>query len=182
MNHAGTKIIETERLILRKFGINDADFMYNNWANDDEVTRYITWPAHKDVEVSKAFVSETVKGYESDSKYEWAIELKEKKETIGDISAPRVYDNVETVEIGYVLGKEYWNKGIVTEALNAVIKFFFEEVGVNRIEARHDICNPASGEVMKKCGMQFEGILRQSGKNNTGICDLAIYSILKNDM
>lgn len=76
----------------------------------------------------------------------------------------------------------FWNKGIITESLNAVIKFFFEEVGINRIEAKHDINNPASGEVMKKCGMQFEGILRQAGKNNTGLCDLAVYSILKDDI
>ncbi len=182
MNHTGTKVIETERLILRKFEINDTDFMYNNWANDDEVTKYITWPSHKDIEVSRCFISEIVKGYDSGSKYEWAIELKENGEVIGDISAPRVFDNIETVEIGYVLGRKYWNRGVVTEALNSVIKFFFDEVGVNRIEAKHDTCNPASGEVMKKCGMKFEGILRQAGKNNTGICDLAVYSILKSDL
>lgn len=182
MNNLGTKTIETERLILRKFEADDAECMYYNWANDDDVTRYITWPAHSSMEVSKNFISNVVKDYESDSKYEWCIELKENGEAIGDISAPRLFENVETVEIGYVLGKKYWNKGIVTEALGAVIKFFFEEVEVNRIEAKHDTNNPASGEVMKKCGMQFEGILRKAGKNNTGICDLALYSILKDDI
>lgn len=181
MNHVGTKTIETERLLLRKFEMKDASSMYNNWANDDEVTKYITWSSHKNIEESKSFISEIINKY-TENKYQWAIELKENKEVIGDISAPRIFENIETVEMGYVLGRKYWNKGIVTEALKALIQFFFKEVGVNRIEAKHDINNPASGEVMKKCGMQFEGILRQAGKNNTGICDLAVYSILKDDI
>lgn len=181
MNHLGTKTIETERLILRKFNMSDAEYMYYNWANDDDVTKYITWPTHGNIEVSKDVVSRIMKEYESEIKYEWCIELKENGKVIGDISAPRVFDNIETVEIGYVLGKNYWNKGIVTEALNAVIKYFFEEIGANRIEAKHDIQNPASGEVMKKCNMQFEGVLRHEGKNNTGICNLAVYAILKNN-
>jgi len=181
MNHVGTKTIETERLILRKFEMKDAGFMFNNWAKDDEVTKYITWSSHKNIEDSKSFIIDITNKY-AENKYQWAIELKENKEVIGDISAPRIYDNIETVEMGYVLGKKYWNKGIVTEALKALIQFFFKEVGVNRIEAKHDTNNPASGEVMKKCGMQFEGILRQAGKNNTGLCDLAVYSILKDEI
>lgn len=182
MNHKGTKTIETERLILRKFDYEDAEYMYYNWASDDEVTKFITWPTHNSIEISKTVISRVVKDYESNNKYEWAIELKENNEVVGDISAPRVFDNTETVEIGYVLGRRFWNKGIVTEALSAIVKFFFEEVEVNRIEAKHDINNPSSGVVMKKCGMQFEGILRQAGKNNTGLCDLAVYSLLKDDI
>ena len=84
-------------------------------------------------------------------------------------------------EIGYCIGQKFWNKGITTEAMKAIIRFFFEEVGVNRIEARHDTKNPASGRVMIKSGLKFEGILRQAGKNNTGINDLAVYAILKED-
>lgn len=178
MNNIGTKTIETKRLVLRKFKMEDAEYMYNNWANDDDVTKYITWPTHSSIEVSKNVISRIVKDYEADNKYEWCIELKENGEAIGDISAPRIFENIETVEVGYVLGKKYWNKGIITEALNAVIKFFLEEVGVNRIEAKHDINNPASGEVMKKCGMLYEETLKLAGKNNTDFCELAVYSIL----
>jgi [ribosomal protein S5]-alanine N-acetyltransferase len=82
------------------------------------------------------------------------------------------------VEIGYCIGKQWWNKGITSEALNVIIKYFFEEIRVNRIEAWHDIKNPNSGKVMAKCGMKCEGHLRQSRKNNTGISDHAIYGII----
>ena len=69
----------------------------------------------------------------------------------------------------------------MTEALEAVIQFLFAEVGMNRIEANHDILNPHSGCVMRKCGMKYEGTSRSAGRNNQGICDVAKYAILKTD-
>ena len=69
----------------------------------------------------------------------------------------------------------------MTEAFREVIRFLFGEVGVNRIEARHDVNNPHSGDVMKKCGLKFEGTRRQGGKNNQGIVDLSVYAILRED-
>ncbi|NYB75359.1 MULTISPECIES: GNAT family N-acetyltransferase [Sedimentibacter] len=181
MKHLGTKTIETERLILRKFELTDIEDMYNNFANDDDVTRYITWPAHKSIEETKKVVQGYVNDSERDNYYHWCIVLKETNEVIGSIGAPRMFDDLKLFEVGYVIGKRFWNKGIMTEAMKPLLKFFFEEVGVNRIEARHDTKNPGSGKVMVKSGMQIEGILRQAGKNNTGICDSAIYSILKED-
>lgn len=77
--------------------------------------------------------------------------------------------------------KKYWNKGLVSEAFDAIITFFFNEVGANRIESRHDTNNPASGKVMQKCGLKLEGIKRQADRNNSGICDMEIYGILKED-
>ncbi len=179
MNHLGTKLIETERLILRKFKLTDAEGMYNNWASDDDVTRYITWATHKNIEETKEVVSKYVTESEKNNYYHWCIELKETGEQVGSIGAFRLFDDLQLFEVGYCIGKKFWNMGITTEAMHALIKFFFEEVGVNRIEARHDTKNPASGVVMKKSGMQLEGILRQAGKNNTGICDSAVYAILK---
>lgn len=113
--------------------------------------------------------------------YQWCIELKSTKEAIGSISAVHILENIEAVEIGYCIGKECWNQGLVTEAFNAVINFFFHEVGVNQIEARHDTKNPASGNVMVKCGLKLEGIRRQVDTDNTGICDTAGYAILRRD-
>ena len=179
MKHLGTKKLETERLILRQFTINDAEFMFKNWANDDNVTKYLTWPTHKDINVSK-YVLENVLilNYKNNDSYQWAIVLKEINEPIGTISVVDKNDEIQMVEIGYCIGKQWWNKGITTEALNAIIKYFFEEIEVNRIEAWHDIKNPNSGKVMAKCGMKCEGHLRQSRKNNTGLSDSAIYGIL----
>ncbi|HNZ83607.1 MAG: GNAT family N-acetyltransferase [Sedimentibacter sp.] len=181
MNHLGTKEIETDRLLLRKFKLSDAEEMYKNWANDDNVTRYITWPTHKDIEETRRVVEGYVNDSARDNYYHWCIVLKETNEAVGSIGAFRLYDDLKLFEIGYCIGKKFWNKGITTEAMKALIKFFFEEVGVNRIEARHDVKNPASGRVMIKSGLKFEGILRQAGKTNNGINDMAVYAILKEE-
>lgn len=181
MNHLGTKYLETERLVLRKFKLSDAKDMFNNWANDDDVTKYITWATHKNIEDTKKVVAEYVNDSVRDNYYHWCIILKETNETVGSIGAFRLYDDLKMFEVGYCIGKRFWNKGITTEAMKSLFRFFFEEVGVNRIEARHDTKNPASGKVMSKSGMQLEGILRQAGKNNTGICDSAVYGILRED-
>lgn len=181
MKHLGTRTIETERLILRKFELTDVEGMYNNFARDEDVTRYITWPAHKNIEETNRIVQEYVKDSERDNYYHWCMVLKETNEVIGSIGAPRMFEDLKLFEVGYVMGKSFWGRGIMTEAMKALLRFFFEEVGVNRIEARHDTKNPSSGKVMMKSGMKFEGIIRQSGKNNTGICDSAVYGILKED-
>jgi [ribosomal protein S5]-alanine N-acetyltransferase len=88
---------------------------------------------------------------------------------------------MKMVHIGYCIGKKYWNKGITSEALSVLIKFFFEEVGINRIESRHDTNNPNSGKVMEKCGMKYEGLMRQADRNNQGIGDTIYYGILAED-
>ena len=85
------------------------------------------------------------------------------------------------METGYCIGRNWWHRGIVSEVLAELIRFFFEEMGVNRIEARHDVNNPNSGAVMRKCGMKYEGTMRQSDWNNQGICDTCWYSILRSD-
>ena len=182
MNHIGTKVIETERLILRPFTLEDAQPMFDNWASDPEVSKYVTWPAHESVDVTKMLLEDWVTRYEKMDNYSWAITLKEKgDEPIGNISAVPVDDHTESVEIGYCMGRAWWGKSVMAEALKAVIDFFMAEVGANRVYARHDTANPNSGRVMKKAGMTFEGVLRRSGRNNQGIVDLAYYSILRSE-
>jgi len=181
MKHLGTKTIETERLVLRKFKISDAENMYRNWASDNEVTKFLTWQTHTNIEVSKSICKLWESEAECEKNYQWCIELKDIKEAIGSIGVVHLSEDIKSVEIGYCIGKRYWNKGIVTEAFKALIEFFFKEIDVNRIEARHDTNNPASGEVMKKCGLQLEGIKRKGDKNNTGICDCVVYSILRSE-
>jgi ribosomal-protein-alanine N-acetyltransferase len=89
--------------------------------------------------------------------------------------------SVNTAEMSYFIGKAWWHRGYASEALSAVIKYLFEEVEVNRIYGRHDVANPYSGSVMSKCGMKFEGILRQAGKNSNGYVDTCQYAILAED-
>lgn len=90
-------------------------------------------------------------------------------------------EDIEEIEVGYCLSDEYWHKGIMTEAFKRLIEFFFTEVEVNRIMAKHDVNNPNSGGVMKKCNLKYEGTHRQAGKNNTGICDISVYALLRFD-
>ena len=181
MKHCGIKTIETDRLILRRFKNEDSKNMFKNWASDPEVTKYLTWPAHSDIGITEFILSDWINSYEKEDFYNWAIELKEIGEVIGNISSVGNNDTIMKVHIGYCIGKEWWNKGIMSEALKAVIDYFFTEVEVNRVESRHDVNNPGSGKVMQKCGMIYEGTLRQADKNNLGICDTAYYGILKSD-
>lgn len=181
MKHLGTKTIETERLILRRFTLEDAEAMFRNWASDAEVTKFLTWPAHADVGVSEMVLRDWISHYSEENFYQWAIVLKDLGEPIGSIAAVQVNDTAQWVEIGYCIGKTWWRKGIVSEALKALIAFFFDRVGMGRIQAAHDPRNGNSGAVMRKCGMVCEGTLRRAARNNQGICDICLYSILREE-
>lgn len=181
MEHKGTITIETGRLILRRFTPDDAEAMFRNWASDSEVTKFLTWPAHSELAVSKAVTKEWSECYVSPDYYQWAIVPKSEGEPIGGIGVVAKNEAVGMVHIGYCIGQKWWRKGYTSEALVALVRFFFEEVGVCRIESRHDPRNPNSGQVMKKAGLRFEGISRQSDYNNQGICDAANYAILAED-
>ena len=180
MKHCGTQTLETERLILRRFTVRDADAMYTNWAADPEVTRYLTWPAHAGVETSRAVLADWTAAYAQKSFYQWAIVLKDSAdEPVGSIGAVNVSDDIAAVQIGYCLGRRWWHQGIMSEALGAVMDFFFDAVGCNRVACRHDPRNPHSGMVMQKCGMKYEGTQRSADRNNQGICDTSWYALLR---
>ena len=181
MKHQGTKTLETPRLILRRFQEGDGDFMYKNWASDPEVTKFLTWPTHPSVEVSRKIGASWVANYEKPDYYQWAIVPKELGEPIGSIAVVEPNEKAESMEVGYALSRKYWGQGIMTEAFTAVIRYLFEEVGILRVSSRHDPNNPASGKVMQKCGLNYEGALSQSDWNNQGICDAAHYSILRHE-
>lgn len=181
MKHTGTQEIETPRLLLRRFLQTDAQAMFRNWASDPEVTKYLIWPAHESPEVSEMVLSDWIAQYAQADFYQWAIVPKDLGEPIGSISVVGMNDRSESVHIGYCIGRRWWHQGYMTEALGAVIHYFFDTVGANRVEARHDPNNPHSGAVMRKCGMQYEGTHRQSDRNNQGICDASWYAILKED-
>ncbi len=182
MKHCGTQRLETNRLILRRFVYEDAVAMYKNWASDEEVTKYLMWQAHSSIKISRKVAKDWVKAYSNKNNYNWAIVLKDNgNEPIGCIGVVNMNEDISMVHIGYCIGKAWWNKGITSEALKAVMDFLFNTVDVNRIESRHDPRNPNSGKVMKKCGMKYEGTLRSSDWNNQGICDACYYALLKSE-
>ena len=86
--HCGTQDIKTERLLLRKFSIDDADAMYRNWASDPDVTKYLTWPTHTSIDDSKEVLEDWASSYPQENYYQWAIVLREHgSDPIGSISA-----------------------------------------------------------------------------------------------
>lgn len=182
MNHIGTQTIETDRLILRRFESSDAQAMFENWASDSEVTTYLTWPAHGDISVTETVLRDWAPQYANDNCYRWAITLKENgPQPIGSIDVVYWDESGKVPEIGYCMGKRWWHQGIMSEALGAVIDFLFDRVGVERIMAHHDVNNPHSGGVMRKCGMTFQGVEEKVHRNNQGECYCACYSIERID-
>jgi ribosomal-protein-alanine N-acetyltransferase len=181
MNHKGTTTLETERLILRRFSLDDADAVFKNWAGDPDVTTFMTWPPHKGIKASTMWCEHNVNSYANDDYYSWVIVSKASGEPIGSIGVVKSDEKVEMAEVGFCIGKAWWNQGYTSEALSAVAKYLFEEVGINRLEAQHDPLNSNSGKVMMKAGLEPEGIRRQASWNNQGIHDSMGYALLAKD-
>ncbi len=161
MQHKGTKDLETERLLLRRWRESDAEEAFAHWMNDPDVTKYLTWTPHGDIELTRALL----KMWEEESGephiYHWAIVLKEGNVLIGDIAVLRADEFQERGTIGYCMGKAWWGKGIMTEALSEVLRYCFEEVGFFRIDGEHAAENLGSSRVMEKCGLAYEGTRRE---------------------
>lgn len=179
MNHTGTPEIRTNRLVLRPFCIDDAPAMFANWASDPEVTRFLMWPAHSTIDVSRYVLNDWIPHYAEPDYYHWAITIDGMP--IGSIAVVDHDDRVGKAHIGYCIGRAWWRQGVMTEALQAVMEYLFDVVGYNRLESRHDPRNPNSGAVMRKCGMKYEGTYRQSDWNNQGVCDACWYALLKDE-
>lgn len=180
MTHKGTQTIKTERLTLRRFTVEDAREMFDNWACDPRVTKYLSWEPHASPEATAALLRDWVESYANENCYNWVMEYE--GHCIGTISVVRQSDRDESAELGYDLGCNYWNKGLMTEAAKAVIRFLFDEVGCHRVVIRHAVKNPASGRVAQKCGLTYEGTQREAFKNRDGeFLDIAEYAILKTD-
>lgn len=178
MKDFGTRTIETERLILRRFTPADAEGMYLSWASDENVTKYVSWNAHKNPAETLALIQHWIREYDNNS-YNWVVELKETHELIGNISAISVRRRHNNCEIGYCYGSKYWNQGYATEALTAVIDYLFNTCEMHIIEAKHHSTNPASGRVMEKAGMIQEAVLkeRRYHAETDSYCDRVCYYI-----
>lgn len=183
MENIGTKVLETDRLILRRFNENDYKGMYDNWASDENVTKYVSFNPHKDYNETKKIVNEWIDEYKNGS-YNWVIELKETHEIIGNISVIEMSKKHNNCELGYVIGSKFWRNGYASEGLRKVISFLLNDCKIHLIEAKHHASNPASGRVMEKAGMKKDGILRERriNKIKEGYDDLIVYSIIKSDL
>lgn len=167
-------IIETERLILRPFQEKDAEAMYKNWTYDKRVAKYCRWTPHQSISETYDYLSMCLA-----KEYCWAITVKDKDEPVGCVDVVKANDK-GTPEIGYVLSFDYWNQGIMSEAVSAVISELFS-CGIDEICAWHAVDNPASGKVMEKAGMTYirNGWAQKKFGSNEQI-EVKYYEIRKN--
>lgn len=180
LTHKGTQTLRTSRLTLRRFTPEDAAAMFQNWASDGRVTRYLTWQPHGSPEETRKLLESWCAGYEDPAVYNWAMEYN--GTVIGSICVTHLDETSECAELGYCAGYDFWNQGLMTEAVERVISYLFGQVGLHRISIRHALKNPGSGRVAQKCGLTCEGIMRQSFKSAGGeFLDIAWYGILRDE-
>jgi [ribosomal protein S5]-alanine N-acetyltransferase len=172
--------LETDRLILRKMTPKDAEAVFA-YASDPEVTRYVIWDRHRTIEDSRNFLKHAVRKYESGGEPDWGIVYKGDHHFVGTCGFASWEAGHARAELGYVLSREYWGRGLMPEAVRAMIAFGFERMGLNRIEARCIAENTASARVMKKAGMSYEGTLRQREFVKGTYQDMKLYSVLRSE-
>lgn len=174
------KVLETERLILRQFEVNDLDDFYE-YANNPNVGPNAGWPPHENKETTlkilEAFMDTTDKEVR-------AIVYKEYGKVIGSIGIHHdsLRKSVNSKSLGYVLSHDYWGKGIMTEAVQEIIKYMFEDMKLDIISCCHYPFNTRSKRVIEKAGFKYEGVIRQAKKIYDGsVHDLVCYSITKEE-
>jgi len=173
-------ILETERLRLRKLSMRDAGDIYE-YASVPEVAEHVTWEHHRNISDSMHFLRIMIQQYDDGTPSPWGIIYKDIGKLVGTIGFHVWSPQNSFAEVGYALSIDYWNKGIMTEAYNEVIKFGFDRMKLNRIEATCKLANLASEKVMLKCGMSYEGIMRKKLYAKGEFHDLKLYSLLRSD-
>lgn len=167
MKHCGTQELETGRLLLRRLSIDDSEMMYNNWASDPQVARFVRWDAHRSWATTAELLNEWEKHYPEPDFYQWGIENKHSGVLFGTISLTPCHDlktgwhlNTERLgdawEVGYAIGRKWWNQGYTTEALCAVRDYWFGTVGGQWLAAFHANENIASSAVLQKAGFVYD--------------------------
>ena len=172
--------LTTPRLRLRKLTMRDAEDIYR-YGRDPEVARHVLWDAYRSIGEARAYLRYMLRKYRAHEPASWGIELRETGAVVGTIGFMWIQEDNAAAEVGYSLARDQWNKGLMTEALQAVIDYGFGRLNLNRIEAQHETTNPASGAVMRKCGMLHEGTLRGRLYNKGRYVDVQLYAILRQD-
>jgi len=172
------KTLETERLILRAWNIDDADDFYA-YAKHPEVGLNGGWPPH----ASKGESLEVINYFIKDNDI-WAIVLKENNKVIGSVGLHKdsKRPNISVKELGFVVSADYWGQGIATEASKCAIAHAFDDMNLDLVSTYHKSFNTRAKRVVEKCGFTCEGMLRQASRRyDEQIFDAYCYSILKSE-
>lgn len=172
--------LETRRLVLRKFRLEDADDVYA-YASDPEVTRYTIFDYHTDKQQTLEYLNSVLVRYGLGEAAPWAIWHKGHEKVIGGCGFSHYDREHGRAEVGYAIARYYWGHGFTSEAMKTVVRFGFEQAGLNRIEARCIPSHTPSQRVMEKVGMKFESLQRQHSFFKGGYQDLTLFVILKSE-
>lgn len=175
-----TGILKTKRLILRRLRPADALPLHENCSSDEAVVRFLARGVCADPEVTKALVADWIGMYETEDFFLWAVEFEE--QVIGMVNLHEICRETGSCEIGFSIGSRWWNRGIMTEAADAVVKHALEALGFERITGWCAAENTGSARVMEKIGMRREGCTKRSVRLSNGEwADQIWYSIRKGD-
>ena len=152
------EILETERLRLRKPVLEDAEGIFRRYARDAEVTKYVSWRAHRNVDETREFLQRCLAGWKARNSFQWALVRKQDERLLG-MAGLRGANH--KWELGYVLARPFWGEAYMTEAVKALIAWALKQPEVYRVWAVCDVDNHASARVMEKAGMKKEGRLRR---------------------
>ncbi|MCM3664986.1 GNAT family N-acetyltransferase [Mesobacillus subterraneus] len=169
--------LETERLILRKIKREDVEDIHT-YASDPDVSKFVFWDSHQSLSATEDYVDFILGLYENGKIAPWGIQHKEDGKLIGTIDFVSWQTQHKTAEMGYALSKDYWGRGIATEAAMELIRFGFNNMELVRIQAKCLVANTGSERVMEKAGMSFEGVLRKFIFIKGVHYDVKMYSIL----
>ncbi len=173
--------LTTERLILRPFALSDAPAVQALAGAREIADTTLNVPHPYPDEAAEAWIATHAENVAAGRQYPFAVVRREDNLLIGAMGL-RVDERHHRAELGYWIGVPYWGQGYATEAARRVIRFGFADLGLNRIYATYLTRNPASGRVMQKAGMQFEGIQRQAVRKWEADEDLGQYAILRSDL
>lgn len=175
--HCGSVPLETERLVLRRFTAADAEAMFENWADDPDVTQYLVWRAHSSVRETADVIRYWESQYHKKDFYEWAIVPKNLGHPIGSIGVTKIKGMKTVMEFGYCIGRSWWGNGICAEASMAVLDLMFHRVGCTSMIAMHALPNVSSGRVMEKCGMTLKNCPPEPVKTENGRLYCRVYEL-----
>jgi len=152
------EIIQTSRLFLRLPVPGDADAIFQKYAQDPEVTKYLVWRPHESIHVTKAFIRRCIQCWKGETFFPWVVIRKKDHALIGMIEL-----RIESfrADLGYVLAREHWGNGYATEMTKTIVEWAMAQENIYRVWATCDVENPASARVLEKAGMRREGILRR---------------------
>lgn len=171
--------LTTERLTLRRLGLEDVYDYYERIASDGDVTKYLTFDPHQDIGESLASIQKTLDRYDEGRCYRWGIAWKEDDTLIGVFELLRFDENEESCSFAYMLAKNWWGQGYATEAMKEAFRFAFEELGVRKITGDHMAPNAASGAVMRKAGMVQTGTIPGKYRKHGQIFDAVCYELTR---